>query len=148
MSINTDNHTPSKLRPYRSPFAKYTIVDKAVNDMLAANTVCPFRSPWSFPIVVVDKRDSTKRFCTDSRKLSNTSKKSSWPLLVTDNMLAALGKVKYFTTLNLKSGYWQIPLNEGDKEKLLLPVIEVCMCIMSCLLVWPMLLEYSSNTFQ
>ena len=93
------------------------MVDKAVNDMLAANFIHLSRSPCSFHIVVVDKKDGTKRFCTDYRELNNTSRKSSWPLLVIDNMLAALGKPKYFTTLCLRSGYWQIPLNEEDKEK-------------------------------
>ena len=67
-------------------------------------------------MVVFDRKDSTKRFCTDFRKLNNISKKSSWPLPVTDDMLATLGKEKYFTTLDLKSGYWQIPPTEKYKE--------------------------------
>ena len=68
ISINTGNHPPIKLIPYKTPVAKYRIVDKALNDMLAANIIHPFRSPCSFPVVVVDKKDSTKRFCTDFRK--------------------------------------------------------------------------------
>ena len=56
-------------------------------------------------------------FCTDFRKLNQITKTSSWPLPVIDDMLAVLGKAKYFTTLDLKSGYWQIPLREEDKEK-------------------------------
>ena len=71
--------------------------------------------------MVIDKKDGTKRFCNDFTKLNNISKKSSWPLPVTDGMLAALGKTKYFTTLDLKSGYWQIPLNEENKEKTTFP---------------------------
>ena len=66
--------------------------------------------------MVVDKKDGTKRFCTDLRKLDNISK-SSWLCPVIDNMLAALDYGKYFTVLDLKSGYWQIPLNEEDKKK-------------------------------
>ena len=68
--------------------------------------------------MVIDKKDDTKRFFTDFRKLNNISKKSVWPLPVTDDMLAALGKVKHFTPLDPKSGYWKIPLNEEDKEKM------------------------------
>ena len=45
MSIDTGNHPPIKLRPYRIPSAKHPIVDKAVNDMPAANIICPSRSP-------------------------------------------------------------------------------------------------------
>ena len=74
-------------------------------------------SLWGFPIVVVDKKDGTKRFCTDFRKLNNILKMFCWPFLVTYDMLAALGKAKYFTSLDLKSRYWQLPLTEGDKEK-------------------------------
>ena len=65
ISIDTGINSLIKLRPYRTPFAKYPIVDRAVNEMLAANIMCPSRSPWSFPIVGVDKKDGTKRFCTD-----------------------------------------------------------------------------------
>ena len=55
--------------------------------------------------MVVHKKGGTKRFCTDLRKLKNISKKSGWPLSVIQDMLAALGKAKYFTTFDLKSGY-------------------------------------------
>ena len=147
ISIDTGNHPPIKLKPYRTPFAKHPIVDKAVNNMLATIIIHPPRSPWTFPVVVVDKKDGTKRFCTDIRKL-NISKKSSLPLPVIDDMLAALGKTKYFTTLYLKSGYWQIPLHGGTWRKLFLPVIEVYTNTMLCLLVKPMALEYSKNSCQ
>ena len=117
MSIDNVNHPHIKLRPYRTPFVKCPIVDKTVNDMLTADTVHPSRSPQNFPIVVVDKKDGTKRFCTDFRRLSNISKKSSWPPPVLYDMLATLGKAKYLH-IYLKSGYWQILVNEGDKEKI------------------------------
>ena len=55
MSIETGNHPPIKLGLYRTLFAKHPIVDKVVYDMLAANIRHPSRSPWSFPIMVVDK---------------------------------------------------------------------------------------------
>ena len=63
------------------------------------------------------KKEDTKRFCTGFRNLNNISKKYSWPLPAIGDILAALGKAKYFITLDLYSGYWQIPLNEEDKEK-------------------------------
>ena len=96
ISIDTGNDPPIKLRPYQIHFAKHQIVDKAVNDMLAANIIHPCRSPWSFPLVGGNKKDDTKRFCTDFRKLNNISKKSNWPLPVIGNMFAALGMAQYF----------------------------------------------------
>ena len=55
MSTDTGNHPSSKLRPHRTPFAKCPVVDKAVDNMLAAN-IHLSRLPWSFPIVVIEKR--------------------------------------------------------------------------------------------
>ena len=113
MSTDTGNNPTIKMRSYRTPFAKCPIVDKAVNNMLKTNIIHPFRSPWNLPIVVIDKKDGTKRFCPDFRNLNNISKKSTWPLPVIGDMLPPLGKEKYFAFC----GYWQIPLNE-DKEKM------------------------------
>ena len=90
MSTDTGSHPPMKLRPYRTPFAKHPIVDKAVNDMLAVNIMHTSRSSWSCPIVILDKKDGTKRFYTEFRKLNNISKTSSWPLLVIDDMFQSL----------------------------------------------------------
>ena len=117
MTIDTGDHPPIRLKPYRTPFSKRATVDKAIDDMLAANIIQSSRSPWSFPTVVVDKKDGSKRFCIDFRKLNYICKRSSWPLPVIDDMLAVLGKSKYFTTLDLKSGYCQGPLDKRDKEK-------------------------------
>ena len=68
--------------------------------------------------MLVDRKDGTKRFLTDFRKQSNISKKSAWPLPVIDDMLAALGKAKYITTLDLKMLLLPITLNEEDKDKM------------------------------
>ena len=67
--------------------------------------------------MIVDKKDGSKRFCVDFRKLKQVTKKNSYPLPVIDDILALLGKAKYFTSLDLKSGYWQVLMNESDKEK-------------------------------
>ena len=73
--------------------------------MLHAKIIHPSRSPSSFPLALVEK-DGTKRLCIDFRKLNNITKKSNWFLPVTDDMISALGKEKYFTILDLKSGHW------------------------------------------
>ena len=73
--------------------------------------------PWSFRVVIVDKKDDSKRFCVDFRKLNRVTKKNSHTLPLIDDILALLGKAKYFTSLDLKSVYWQVAMNEKDKEK-------------------------------
>ena len=116
VKTDTGDHKPIKLKPYMTPFTGTPIVDKAIDEMLAANIIQPSRLPWNFPIVIIDKKDGSKRFCTDFRKLDLISMKSSWPLPVIDDMLV-LGKAEFFKTLDLKSGYWQIPIDGNDKEK-------------------------------
>ena len=69
-------------------------------------------------MVIVDKKDGSKRFCVDFRVLNKMiGKKNSYPLPLIDDILALLGKCKYFTSLELKSGYWQVAMNKKDKEK-------------------------------
>ena len=103
--------------PLRTPIKKREVIDKAVDEMLEADVIRRSRSPWSFPVVIVDKKDGSKRFCVDFRKLNQVIKKNSYPLPLIDDILALLRKAKYFTSLDLKSGYWQVAKNETDKEK-------------------------------
>lgn len=105
------------MKPYRTLLNKRQIVDKAIDDMLNAKIIRRSNSPWSFPIVVVDKKDGSKRFCVDFRQLNKVTKFNSYPLPLIDDILALLGGSKYFTTLDLKSGYWQVLVQEKDKEK-------------------------------
>ena len=93
------------------------IVDKAITDILDAKIIERSRSPWSFPVVIVDKKDGTKRFCVDFKKLNEITKRNSYPLPLIDDILTLLGKAKYFWSLDLKLGYWQVAMDEKDKEK-------------------------------
>lgn len=117
MKIDTGNSEPIKLRPYRTPLKNREVIDKAIDEMLDANVIRRSRSPWSFPVVIVDKKDGSKRFCVDFRKLNQTTKKNSYPLPLIDDILALLGNAKFFSSLDLKSGYWQVLMDERDKEK-------------------------------
>ena len=115
--IDTGNHRPIKNRPYRTPLNKREVIDKAIDEMLDAKVIERSRSPWSFPLVVVDKKDGSKRMCVDFRSLNKIVTPMSVPLPLIDDILTLLGKAKHFTTLDLKSGYWQVALEEDSKEK-------------------------------
>ena len=97
MSIDTGSHTPIKQKPYCTPLTKRKIVDDAIDDMLWASIIGPSNSPWASPIAVVDKKDGSKRFCVDYRELNKRTVLSSWHLPIIDDLLASLGKAKYFT---------------------------------------------------
>jgi len=117
MTINTGQHPPIRLRPYRTQLNNRKVIDKAIDEMLEAKVIERSRSAWSFPVVIVGKKDGSKRFCVDFRRLNKVTKSNSYPLPVIDDILALLGKSRYFTSLDLKSGYWQVSMDEKDKEK-------------------------------
>ncbi|GBM79924.1 Transposon Ty3-I Gag-Pol polyprotein [Araneus ventricosus] len=73
--------------------------------------------PWTSPIVLVKKKDGSTRFCVDYRKLNEITIKDSYPLLRIDDTLDALNGSQWFSTLDLKSGYWQVEIQPEDKEK-------------------------------
>ena len=75
-------------------------------------------SPRSSPIVLVNKKDGSTRFCADYCKLNNITHKDFYPLPHVDDTTEALSGVKFFSTLDLKSGYWQVPLDDFAKEKI------------------------------
>lgn len=117
MSIDTGDHHPIRKRPYRAPLNKRRIISQAVDEMLAAKVIERSVSPWSFPMVIVKKADGSNRPCVDYRSLNNITRKNSYPLPLIDDILAQLGQAKYFTTLDLKSGYWQVAMDEESKSK-------------------------------
>ena len=117
MKIDTGNNPPIKIKPYRTPIHKRRLVEEAVKEMLEAKVNERSRSPWSFPIVVVDKKDGGHRFCVDFRDLNNITKPLAYSLLLIDDILALLGKATCFSTLDLRSGYWQVALDQADREK-------------------------------
>ena len=117
MKIDTGDNPPIRLRPYRTAINQRRVIDDAVNDMLKNNIIRPSHSEWSFPVVLIEKSDGSKRFCVDFRKLNKITKSYVWPLPHIDDILASMGKKKHFTCLDLKSGYWQVELDPKDRSK-------------------------------
>lgn len=115
--INTGDHPPIKQRSYRQSPTEQEIIEKEVREMLANGVIRLSKSPWSSPVVLVKKKDGTIRFCVDFRKLNEITKKDVYPLPRIDETLNKLKGMKYFTALDLASGYWQVEIDEEDKEK-------------------------------
>ncbi len=74
-------------------------------------------SPWAAPIAIVKKKSGETRLCVDYRKLNAITKKYSFPLPRIDDVLDLLVGQKFFSTLDMASGYWQIEIDEQSKEK-------------------------------
>jgi len=86
--------------------------------MLDNDIICPSSNPWSSPVIVVRKKDGSWRFaCIDCRKLNSVICRDAYPLLRIDSTLDSLADATYFTTLDLASVYWQVAVEEQDKEK-------------------------------
>ena len=78
-------------------------------------------SPWSFPVILVKKKDGTTRFCVDYRKLNNPTVKDAYPLMRIDDSLGQFSDAKYNSTLDFNSGYWQVEVAEKTDAKLSSP---------------------------
>ncbi|GFT61666.1 retrovirus-related Pol polyprotein from transposon 412 [Trichonephila clavipes] len=115
--IDTADHPPIKQHPRRLPFAKQEEVGTLLREMQENDIIEPSSSPWASPIVLVRKKDGSTRFCVDYRKLNDVTKKDSYPLPRIDDTLDTLSGHKWFSTLDLKSGYWQVEVHPEDREK-------------------------------
>ncbi|GBM86428.1 Transposon Ty3-I Gag-Pol polyprotein [Araneus ventricosus] len=115
--INTGDHPPIKQYPRRLPLARKEEADNLVKEMVDNGIIEESSGPWASPIVLVKKKDGSTRFCVDYRKLNEITKKDSYPLPRIDDTLDALNGSQWFTTLDLKSGYWQIEIRPEDREK-------------------------------
>ena len=85
--------------------------------MLQLGVIEPSHSPWSNPIMLVPKPDSSWRFCNDFRQLNKVSNFDSYPLPRVDKLVERLGRARFISTLDLTKGYWQVPLSPEAKQK-------------------------------
>ena len=77
----------------------------------------PSNSPWASPIVLVPKKDGSIRLCVDYQKVNEITWKDAYLIPRVDDTLDTLAGVKWFSTLDLKSGYWQVEVCKDDREK-------------------------------
>lgn len=115
--INLSDVHPIKQAPRRIPISMRKEVNKIIEEMRSQRVIEESQSPWVSPAVLVKKKDGTIRFCVDYRKLNTVTIKDSYPLPRIDDILDQLSGNSWFSTLDLKSGYWQIKIAQKDKAK-------------------------------
>ena len=116
-AIDTADHSPIKQYVRRVPYALRDRMVTLVKEMQDRGVIQPSKSPWASPVVLVHKPDGGIRFCVDYRKLNELTKTEVYPLPRIDDHLDALRGSKYFTTLDLCSGFWQVKMAKDSIEK-------------------------------
>lgn len=110
-----ENVAPIKQRHYPRNPAMQAIINEEVAAMIRDGVIEPSDSPWSSPIVLIKKATGKYRFCIDMRRVNDSSIKDAYPLPRINAILEKLRPAKYISTLDLKQGYWQVPLAEDSR---------------------------------
>jgi hypothetical protein len=87
---------------------------KNIDEMLEAGIIRPSTSEYASPVVLVRKKDGSIRFCVDFRLLNKVTRPISYPLPRINDAMNSLGGALYFSTLDLKSGFFQVE-NDGRR---------------------------------
>lgn len=116
-AIETGHHRPVYTPPYRRSIVDHQTLTNEVHKLLDQHIIEPSTSPWNSPVVLVRKKDGGTRFCVDYRKLNEITTKDSFPLPRIDDIFDQLSQSLYFTKLDFKNGYFQIPLAHHDRPK-------------------------------
>ena len=117
LEIDTGEVPPIKQSFRKMPYAAREEVASQLHNMRKLNVIQPSKSPWASPVVLVKKKNGSFRFCVDYRSLNSVTKSDNLPLPRIDDLLDELGKAKFFSTLDLASGFWQIRVHSDSQEK-------------------------------
>jgi hypothetical protein len=109
--------TPPARAPYRLSQPELDELRKQLQKQLDEGWIQPSSSPFAAPLLFVKKKSGELRMCVDYRALNNITVKNKYPLPLIGDLLDRLTGAKYFTSLDLRSGYHQVRISEGDVEK-------------------------------
>ncbi len=115
--IKLENDKPFKEPHRRVPPGLINEVQEHLQEMLSSGAIGASESPYSSNVVLVRKKDGTLRFCIDFRRLNNRTIKDAYAIPRVEDTLHLLSGAKYFSKLDLRSGYWQVGVDEQDKQK-------------------------------
>ena len=115
--IDTGDNPPVARPPYRISGGEKKIIEDEVRKILKAGVIVPIQSAWASPVVLVNKRDGSVRFCVDYHALNSITKPELFPLPRIDDCLDVLGGNDTFTTMDACSAYWQVPMAEESIHK-------------------------------
>jgi hypothetical protein len=109
--------TPPCLATYRMSPTELDELKRQIDDLESKHILRPSKSPFGAPVLLTKKKDGTWRFCVDYRALNAITVKNKYPLPRVDELFDRLHGARYFSKLDLRSGYWQIRVCEEDVAK-------------------------------
>ncbi|UYV83323.1 hypothetical protein LAZ67_23000513 [Cordylochernes scorpioides] len=112
------------LRPYRTSLSDQREIQEQVEKMLEYDIIEPSFSPYSSPVTLVTKKDKTKRFCVDYRRLNEIIVPDVHPLPLIENILDKLANAKIYSRADFSSAYWSIEISPPDRNLLSFVTLE------------------------
>ncbi|GFS14105.1 zinc finger protein [Elysia marginata] len=123
-TVSTEEHrikltssTPVRQRPYPVPYSMRQTLRDELRKMEDLKIIRKSSSPYSFPVVVVKKKDGSNRVCIDYRRLNKITTFDPQPMTTPADVFQGMEKDQYFSKLDLSKGYWQIPVRKEDIPK-------------------------------
>ena len=119
--IETNSEIPVRQKPYKLSPTKKVAWNKQIDQMLADGVICPSTSPWSSPIVLSPEQSSGGNelqywLCGDFQQLNSVTISDAYPMKPIDEIFKTMYGAKVWSSLDLKSAFWQIPIREEDKK--------------------------------
>jgi len=115
--IDTGNAREIKQHYYRMSPKHESFIKEEIGHLQQQGLIVPSHSPWTSPALVVGKANGKLRLVVDYRQLNKVTKPDAYPLPKIADMLDAMAHCKFFSTLDLTSGFWQVRMNVQDQEK-------------------------------
>ena len=109
---------PIAKRPYRMAASELAELKKQLEELQRIGFIRPSSSPWGAPVLFVKKKDGSMRLCVDYRALNEVTIKNKYPLPRIDDLFNQLKGAKYFSKIDLRSGYFQLKIRESDIPKI------------------------------
>ncbi|RVW66305.1 Transposon Ty3-I Gag-Pol polyprotein [Vitis vinifera] len=108
---------PLAMGPYRMGPSELEELRRQLKELLDTRFIQPSKAPYGMPVLFQKKHDGSLRMCIDYQALNKVTVKNKYPILLIADLFDQLGRARYFTKLDLRLGYYQVRITEGDEPK-------------------------------
>jgi transposase InsO family protein len=117
MKIELTSNAPIYYRPYRLSHSERNQVKEVVDELMRSDIVEDSSSPFASPVLLVKKKTGDVRLCIDYRAVNKVTVKDHYPIPLIDDQIDRMNDKIYFTSLDLRSGYYQVELDADSRNK-------------------------------